>query len=258
MHTSELFRYVFSRVANRFEDVHIVTVRPIKKKDSRWASFQRKIKKLGIPLLLEVITAYPAQRYFSKIDQAELDRLMRSLPRPEHSFDIKHCIVVSSVNGAEAVLAMKAINPDVIIQAGAGILRRNIFSCAKIGTLNMHHGIAPLIKGMNSIYWALWENKPEWIGSTIHFIDDGIDTGDVLAYAPITIIDSREGFPSLFTRATEEGVTQLLLVLDRLAAGERWRIPVPEGQQVYRSTFSGWRRIWLVIRHVFISFSSNK
>jgi hypothetical protein len=244
----ELFRYMFARVADRFDDVHIVAVQPSPNGVSSWATFRRKIKRLGVFPALEVITGYPAQRLFAKLDRDELERLLGNLPRPHCNLTSLPIAVVSTVNGDDAVDAMNELNPDVIIQAGAGILKRRIFSCARIGTLNMHHGIAPLIRGMNSIYWALWEREPSWIGATIHLIDDGIDTGAVLAYAPIRQRSKREGFPSLFSRATEDGVTQLLAVLERLVDGDVWRVPVPVGRQVYRSTFSGWKMTWIAIR----------
>lgn len=242
-----LFRYIYARVADRFGDVHVVMVRKGPKKSTS-AILRRKIKHLGLFQFLEVASGYPLQRFFQSRDGVALRQRLGDLVRPEREPDLSHVSWVSSVNGDDALTTMSALRPDVIIQAGAGILRRKVFSCARICTLNMHHGIAPLIRGMSSIYWALWEREPAWIGATVHMIDDGIDTGDVLAYAPIRLKDASEGFPSLFVRATEEGVTQLLEVLDRLAKGEVWRLPIPEGRQVYRSTFSGWRMLLLAVR----------
>ncbi|MBV8232444.1 MAG: hypothetical protein JO329_20880 [Planctomycetaceae bacterium] len=63
-----------------------------------------------------------------------------------------------------------------LFKLGRESSNRTFLLSLKIGTLNLHHGIAPSIRGMNSIYWALWEGRPEWIGSTVHFIDKGIDT----------------------------------------------------------------------------------
>src|SRR5437762_1370326 len=148
---------------------------------------------------------------------------------------------VHTVNGADAARTLRALQPDVIIQAGAGILRQHIFTLARLATLNLHHGIAPLIRGMCSIYWALWEDRPEWLGATVHRIDAGIDTGQALAYASVTPQTPGEGYPSLFVRATQGGVARLVEVLTRLEAGEQWCLTPPAPGSAYRSTISGWK-----------------
>ena len=114
-----------------------------------------------------------------------------------------------------------------------------------MGTLNLHHGIAPLIRGMESIYWGLWERRPEWIGATVHFIDEGIDTGGTLAYFRVDPIEPGEGFASLFSRATEGGVRQLTQVVGRLLSGEQVGVAPATGKSEYRSTFSGWKMLRL-------------
>jgi methionyl-tRNA formyltransferase len=163
-------------------------------------------------------------------------------------FDPQRVQCVQTVNGADAVHTLRALQPDIIMQAGAGILRQRIFTLARLATLNLHHGIAPLIRGMHSIYWALWEDRPEWLGATVHRIDAGIDTGQVLAYAPVAVQTPGESYPSLFVRATQQGVAQLLEVLTRLEAGEQWCLPAPAPGSAYRSTISGWKLLLLQYR----------
>ena len=47
--------------------------------------------------------------------------------------------------------------------------------------LNMHAGITPRYRGVHGGYWALAEHHPEWVGTTVHLVDPGIDTGGILA-----------------------------------------------------------------------------
>jgi methionyl-tRNA formyltransferase len=149
------------------------------------------------------------------------------------------------------VEAISRLEPDVVIQHAVGILRRQVFEIASIGTLNLHPGIAPLLKGLDPIRWALWERRPEWLGATVHYIDEGIDTGPVLAYAPVEPRYPGEGVEPLYVRVIEQGVEHLLDALCRLARGERWTIHPPEGERVYRTMFSGWRLLLLEIRLAF-------
>lgn len=243
--TDELFRYVFAHVAARFTDVHIVVVCP--QRSSRHAlkttlrRYRQKVRHLGLLPTLEIVASYPLQLWLSRRDEYRVHTLMQQLPRPAIPLDSQRVQCVQTVNGADAVRMLGMLQPDIIIQAGAGILRPRIFTLARLATLNFHHGIAPLIRGMHSIYWALWEDRPEWLGATVHCIDAGIDTGQVLAYAPITPHTPDEGYPSLYVRSTQEGVARLMEVLARLETGEQWHLPPPASGNTYRSTISGWK-----------------
>jgi folate-dependent phosphoribosylglycinamide formyltransferase PurN len=248
--TDELFRYFFAQVAARYHDVHVVAVRPRETPGGLGVTLRRHLKKmrrLGVLPSLEILSSYPLQMWLGGRDERELRDRLRKLSRPDVEVDSDRVQYVETVNGADAVSALGTPRPDIIIQAGAGILREPVFSLARLATLNVHHGIAPLIRGMHSIYWGLWEDRPEWVGATVHRIDAGIDTGDVLAYAPVTPAPG-ERFPSLFARATEKAAAELLEVLARLESGERWRLPPPSPGNTYRSTISGWRLLLLNLK----------
>lgn len=87
---------------------------------------------------------------------------------------------VDSVNGPESEALLKELKPDIILQAGAGILKKNIFSIAKRATINVHHGFAPEIRGVASTFWCLYYGLTDLIGVTCHEIDETLDTGAVI------------------------------------------------------------------------------
>jgi methionyl-tRNA formyltransferase len=90
-----------------------------------------------------------------------------------------------TINGEDAVKVIQQTQPDILIQAGAGILEPQIFTIPTRTTLNIHGAIAPKLRGGHSIFWSYYYGKPEWLGVTIHQIDSGIDTG--LAYKRATL-----------------------------------------------------------------------
>jgi len=247
--SNELFLYMYARVASRYPDTHIVAVTPKRKK--RRATFSRYWKKahrLGLADAVDIISSYPIRRFFARRDKGQVLVGLRALPRPDVLPDPVAAVRVPNINGPTSVRTMGELEPDVIIQSGAGILKPQIFTLARLATLNLHHGIAPLIKGVSSILWGQYERRPEWIGSTVHVIDEGIDTGAVLAYAKVEPERPGERFPSLYVRASEGGVARLVETLERLEAGETWRLPTPPGESVYRSTLSGWKQLAIEIR----------
>lgn len=89
-------------------------------------------------------------------------------------------IIVKDCNGLATEQVLIDLKPDVILQCGAGILKKNIFNIARFGALNVHHGIAPEIRGISSTFWALFYGRPDLIGTTIHLIDETLDTGLVI------------------------------------------------------------------------------
>jgi methionyl-tRNA formyltransferase len=74
---------------------------------------------------------------------------------------------------------LKAFGPDVVVLGGTRIIQPHILTLPSRGTVNAHPGLLPLLRGSSSVAWALYKDLP--VGSTIHFVDKGIDTGAIIA-----------------------------------------------------------------------------
>ena len=87
-------------------------------------------------------------------------------------------IKTKSLNDYAFVNKLKKSNFDLIVYSGGGILRKDIIDIPIYGVLNAHSGFLPKFRGMNVIEWSLLMGYlPQ---TTIHFIDKGIDTGNIL------------------------------------------------------------------------------
>lgn len=85
------------------------------------------------------------------------------------------------VNETKFVEYIRALAPDLNISVSYDqILRKEIRQSAPKGFINVHAGKLPLYRGRNPINWAIINNETE-IGLTVHFVDNGIDTGDIIA-----------------------------------------------------------------------------
>ena len=91
--------------------------------------------------------------------------------------NIKH-IKVNSLNNYKAINFNNDNNIDLLIYSGGGILRKSLIESTNKGVLNPHSGFLPLFRGMNAIEWSLIHGFIPY--TTIHFINSGIDTGNVL------------------------------------------------------------------------------
>lgn len=92
-------------------------------------------------------------------------------------------IEVETVNSPAAVAAVAALGADLLVHAGAGLLRRQLLALPRLGTINAHMGLLPFYRGMNTAEWAAFNGDP--VGCTVHLIDLGIDTGDILVVRTI-------------------------------------------------------------------------
>ena len=69
----------------------------------------------------------------------------------------------------------------------------------KYGAINCHAGKLPDYRGRNILNWALINDEKEF-GITVHFIDEGIDTGDIILQESFEIKDS-DNYKSLLDLA---------------------------------------------------------
>lgn len=118
---------------------------------------------------------------------------------------------VASLNTEEAVNFTKSQDVDFVIYSGGGILRKNIIKAPNVGVLNAHSGWLPFFRGMNVIEWSLlYGVKPQ---TTIHFINVGIDTGEIL-YSEEIPFDPSYDLYDLRGRATLHNIELLTKVID--------------------------------------------
>ncbi len=74
---------------------------------------------------------------------------------------------------------VRSINPVVIVSYNYRfILKENIFDQPPLGTINLHISYLPWNRGADPNFWSIFEGTPK--GVTIHYIDAGIDTGDII------------------------------------------------------------------------------
>jgi hypothetical protein len=90
---------------------------------------------------------------------------------------------VESLTSPSALAAIEALQPDLLVHAGAGIIRRPLLALSRLGMINAHMGILPFYRGMNVAEWAAFNGDP--VGCSVHVIDEGIDTGDIIAVRPV-------------------------------------------------------------------------
>lgn len=94
---------------------------------------------------------------------------------------------VHSVNDPECLQLLQSLEPSVVVVNSTSIIGKKLLSAIACPFINIHSGITPMYRGYAGAYWALAHNDPGNCGSTIHLIDEGIDTGGILQQGTIQI-----------------------------------------------------------------------
>lgn len=91
------------------------------------------------------------------------------------------------VKDKEFVEFLKSLNPDIIVVVAFGqILSKEILSIPKYGCINVHASLLPKYRGAAPINWVII-NGEKTTGITTMYMDEGLDTGDMILKAEIEI-----------------------------------------------------------------------
>lgn len=85
-----------------------------------------------------------------------------------------------NVNDREHLDALRRLGVDLIISvASPHIFRKELLSLPKHGCINIHNGLLPAYQGVLPSFWVL-ANGEEWTGTTVHYMNERIDAGEIL------------------------------------------------------------------------------
>lgn len=95
----------------------------------------------------------------------------------KHRIDYLHPV---RVNSEEFIEKAKSYDCDLFVSMSFNqVFREQIIKIPKHNTINCHAGKLPFYRGRNILNWALINDEKEF-GITVHFVDEGIDTGDIV------------------------------------------------------------------------------
>ena len=127
--------------------------------------------------------------------------------------------VFQPVKIREAKDVLEKTEADVCVVAAFGqIIPASILHMKKYGCINVHASLLPKYRGAAPIQWAVIDGEKE-SGVTIMQMDEGLDTGDMLAKA-IVPLDEKETGGSLFDKLSEAGGHLCVETLAKLEKGE--------------------------------------
>ena len=129
-----------------------------------------------------------------------------------------------TINSTEFVARMRAYECDLFVSMSFNqIFRRELMQLPPLRTINCHAGKLPFYRGRNILNWALINDESEF-GITVHYIDEGIDTGDLILQRCYPITDA-DDYATLLERAHEGCAHNLYEAIKVIQRGDARPIP---------------------------------
>jgi methionyl-tRNA formyltransferase len=141
-----------------------------------------------------------------------------------------------NVNSPEFAEVVRSLRPDLNVSVSYDqIVRRPLLESAALGFLNFHAGLLPRYRGRNVVNWAILNGETE-IGITAHFMDEGIDSGDLVLQRTLPI-GWTDTYGTVLDRVVAAFPDLVEDAISVIAAGKATRTP----QDHARATYFGGR-----------------
>jgi folate-dependent phosphoribosylglycinamide formyltransferase PurN len=196
----------------------------ITKERAWWGEYLwKRARRLGFAKVLDEVLLRIYWILFKNVsDHRDMRKLMVKM-RNELPSDYKRPPVyrVHSVNSSESIDLLRRVKPDVCVLMVSQILSKNVFSLSRLGMLVFHPGLTPEYGGPHSAFWATLNRELWGIGWSLLRIDEGIDTGQVIAQGSAKSVDPlRESHVIMQHKSHVEGLAGVVVALRALEAGE--------------------------------------
>src|SRR6266700_1464017 len=191
---------------------------------------------IGVPTLqaLQKSAEHELKAVVTQPDKP-VGRSQRIEPPPIKKVIIETSIPIlqpARIKDRQVIEEIRALQPAVIVVMAYGqIFPRDVLEIPRIACLNLHASLLPRWRGAAPIQAAIAAGDRE-TGITVMYMDEGLDTGDILLQRKIDISPSETG-ATLHDRLAQIAPEALLESLRLLAAGNAPRIPQDQALATY-------------------------
>lgn len=138
----------------------------------------------------------------------------------------------TTLKGDDFAALLTELDPEMIVVVAFGkILPKNVLDYPKYGCINVHGSLLPKYRGAAPMQRAIMEGERE-TGVTIMYMDEGLDTGDILSCESFPIEDE-DDFEAIHDKSCEIGSALLSRTLDSIKIGDATRTKQNSAEATY-------------------------
>jgi folate-dependent phosphoribosylglycinamide formyltransferase PurN len=150
------------------------------------AMFRTRVRKLGLfRVLSQIVFVMLVRPFLRRAGERRIREICQRFGLETIAPLTRDIITIDSANGTDCLALLKETAPKVVIVNGTRILKPATLASVNAVFLNTHQGITPGYRGAHGAYWALHEDDRAHCGVTVHIVDQGIDTGNIVGQALI-------------------------------------------------------------------------
>ena len=194
---------------------------------------------IGLPALSWLLREHEVLAVVAQPDKP-VGRKQELTPPPTKRLALEHGVPVLQprrIREPAAVVELAALNPDVLVVMAYGqILPKAILDLPRLACLNLHASLLPAHRGAAPIQAAILAGDRE-TGIAVMWMDEGLDTGDVLLMRSLRI-RRRETGGTLHDRLAALAPEALAAAMELLASGAAPRLPQDAALATYAPKLS--------------------
>lgn len=118
--------------------------------------------------------------HFSRLQQVN-DEFFTNVADFPTTAEVEH-VVRGAINDQAVVDIIKDRAVEGVAVFGCGILHESVFSICPGKVINIHQGLSPYYRGSGTNFWPFVNGELECVGVTVHYIDQGVDTGGIICH----------------------------------------------------------------------------
>lgn len=146
-------------------------------------------------------------------------------------------VEMQQLNTPKVLEAFRASAADIVLVYGTGLLKRELLSAMPEWVINLHAGLSPYYRGAATLYWPLYFMSPQYVGYTLHLIDEHIDHGAII-HQNRPAISAGDTIHDLGCRTIVTAASDIVRLLPKIAAGDiRLHEPTSKGKIFSESDF---------------------
>ena len=216
-------RYLVSRLGAEFQLVGIVSYEP---RSGRGSLVSRLRRYANPTAAFRHLRARISMRGFAAKSRPLVESLFFTGGRAPCVPGDVPLVRVENINAKEAVELVQRLAPDIVCVNGTNLLREPMLALIPRiphGIINLHTGLSPYSRGGNCDLFMLLEGRPEMVGITIHHIDKGIDSGDIIITARPELAEG-DNFEMIEARSFRLGIDMMLVAVRQLMEDRAERV----------------------------------
>jgi methionyl-tRNA formyltransferase len=213
------FEEFFERYKKLHEIKAVVISSPMGKK-SLWKLASQMFNFYGLIDFIRVGLKYVYVKFMGKksiINHGSNVRKTYTVRQLAHAYGL-NVIERSDINSVDFINHMREYEPDLFISVASPIIfKESLISLPRLDCINIHNAPLPKYRGMLPNFWQLY-NEEANSGITVHRINKGIDTGDIIEQQFIPI-GPEETLHELIVKTKKEGARIIQKVIDDYRRG---------------------------------------